>query len=185
MNIKSNKGITLIALMITVIILAVLAFSVVRIGVNLTGTAKFTNVETNMLIIKSKSETIANEVSIGEKEESALYGAEELAGDLKGLYRLRYDELKEMGIETTNKHSNEYKNEKENARNKKESEKADEEKGFSDYYIQYEIERKKDGSGNTIDIDVTVTDVVYGPGVENSGKMYHKLTEMLKVEDKK
>ena len=44
-----------------------------------------------------------------------------------------------------------------------------------DYYVQYE----KDSEGKVIGVQ----DVIYEPGVENSGEMYHKLTEMLKVED--
>ena len=53
MNIKNNKGITLITLVITVIILAIIAYTGVSIGVNLLNTGRFTNIETYMMLIKS------------------------------------------------------------------------------------------------------------------------------------
>lgn len=98
MNIKSNKGITLVALVVTVAILAILAYTCVSIGVNLTGTAKFTNIETYMLLIRSKCETVANEVAIGEKEQSELYGILQSSGEFSGLYKLSQTELNAMGI---------------------------------------------------------------------------------------
>ena len=157
MNIKSNKGITLIALIVTVTVLAIFAYAVVSIGVSLTGTAKFTNVETYMLIIKSKSETMANEVAIGEREETELYGTLQSSGDLSGLYRLKEKEVKEMGIDKVKA--------------------TTEDKIYTDYYIQYET--------NTEGEIIGVKDVIYEPGVENSGEMYYKLTEMVKADDEK
>ena len=147
MNIKSNKGITLVALAVTVAILAILAYTCVSIGVNLTGTAKFTNVETYMLLIRSKCETVVNAYAIGEKEENELYGTLQSSGDMAGLYQLSQTELNAMGVK---------------------------EAKAPDYYVH-----EKDSEGKVIGVQ----DVIYEPGVENSGEMYHKLTEMLKVED--
>lgn len=98
MNIKNNKGITLVSLVITVIILAIIAFASVSIGVNLINTGKFTNVETYMMLIKSSCETRLNAVEIGDMEESDLYGVEQKEGDFVNYYKLTQQDLNDIGV---------------------------------------------------------------------------------------
>lgn len=85
MDIKNKKGITLISLVITVIILIILTYVGISISVGITAVAKFQNIETYMMLIKSKCETLSNEVVIGQIEESYLYGEKQTSGDLKRL----------------------------------------------------------------------------------------------------
>lgn len=99
MNIRNNKGITLIALVITVIILMILTYVIISISVGITSTVKFQNIETYMMLIKSKCETLSNEVVIGEKQEKDLYGEKQTSGQLSGWYRLKQSELEELGLE--------------------------------------------------------------------------------------
>ncbi len=98
MKIKENKGITLVTLVITVIILVILAGTGVSIGLNLTATAKYTNVQTYMLLIQQKCEYVENEVVIGEMEEDDRYGELQEDGDLPGWYKLSQGDLNEMGV---------------------------------------------------------------------------------------
>lgn len=98
MNIKNNKGITLISLIITVIILMILAYTTISIGGNLSNKAKFENVQTNLLLIKSKCDILGNEVAIGEKGENELYGELESKGTYAGWYRLSQGELNNIGV---------------------------------------------------------------------------------------
>lgn len=72
MNFKNNKGITLISLVITVLLLSILAYTTVSVGGNLSARAKFENVQTDLLLIKSKCDILANEAAIGEISESEL-----------------------------------------------------------------------------------------------------------------
>ena len=72
MNLKNNKGITLISLIITFVLLSILAYTTVSIGGNLSATAKFENVQTDLLLIKSKCDILANEAAIGEIGENEL-----------------------------------------------------------------------------------------------------------------
>ncbi|MCI8519106.1 MAG: hypothetical protein HFJ51_03215 [Clostridia bacterium] len=98
MNIKNNKGITLVTLVITVIVLAIIAYASVSIGVNLINTGKFTNVETFMMLIKSSCETRLNAVEIGDMEESELYGIKQTEGDFANFYKLTQQDLNDMGV---------------------------------------------------------------------------------------
>lgn len=98
MKIKEDKGITLITLVITVIILVILAATGVSIGLNLTATAKYTNVQTYMLLIQQKCEYVENEIVIGEMEEDDRYGKLNTNPDLPGWYELSQGDLNEMGV---------------------------------------------------------------------------------------
>lgn len=95
MNIRNNKGITLISLVITIIMLSILAYAAVSASMRISATAKFQNIETYMMLIKSKCETLSNEVVIGEKTESDLYGEDEGGG----WYRLSQSDLNQLGVE--------------------------------------------------------------------------------------
>lgn len=98
MNFKSNKGITLVSLVVTVIILLILAYATISISINLTGQAKFQNVQTYMLLIQSKCEVLANEKAIGEIDESGYWGIREESGEYSGWYKLEQGDLNEIGV---------------------------------------------------------------------------------------
>ena len=99
MNIRNNKGITLISLVITVIILIILTYVGVSVGIGITGVVKFQNIETYMMILKSKCETLSNDVVIGEIDENALYGVKQTSGKFEGWYKLRQNELIDLGLD--------------------------------------------------------------------------------------
>ena len=98
MNIKANKGITMLTLVITVIVLIILAYTTITISMNLTGVARYQNVQTYMLLMKSKCEMLLNEVVIGELEENQLFGEKQDSGDYSGWYKLRQAEINDMGV---------------------------------------------------------------------------------------
>lgn len=98
MKIKNNKGITLISLVITVIILAIIACVTVSIGVNIASQAKFDNIHTYLLLIQSKCDILSNDVVIGEINEDELYGVEQTSGEYSGWYKLSQSELDDIGV---------------------------------------------------------------------------------------
>ena len=99
MNIRNNKGITLLSLAITVIVLIILTYVGISISIGITGTVKFQNIETYMLLLKSKCETLSNDIVIGEKNEGDLYGEKQTSGTYTGWYRLKQSELNYLGLE--------------------------------------------------------------------------------------
>lgn len=58
MNFKDDKGITLIALVITIIVLAIITSVTLYIGTELVSAAKLQTINTNMLLIKAKCKSI-------------------------------------------------------------------------------------------------------------------------------
>lgn len=66
---KEQKGITIIALIITVIIMLILTTIVVRYSVEAINRAKLEDLKTNMLLIQGKSKTIYEKYSFKEIEE--------------------------------------------------------------------------------------------------------------------
>jgi len=99
MNIRNNKGITLLSLVITVIILSIITYVVVSISVGMSGVAKFQNIETYMMLIKSKCDRMSEDVVIGEMTENNLYGVKQTSGTFAGWYKLRQNELNDLGLE--------------------------------------------------------------------------------------
>lgn len=69
MNVRDNKGITLITLVITVIILAILAYASVSIGISLLNTGKYTDVQTFMITIQNKCDIRLNQYIMGDIED--------------------------------------------------------------------------------------------------------------------
>lgn len=98
MNLKNNKGITLIALVIMVILLLVIA----AVGINgsrgLADLARFEGVETDLLLIQSKCKIIAEKKAIGEITEDELYGTKQTSGDYINWYLLSEEDLKKIGL---------------------------------------------------------------------------------------
>ncbi len=168
MNLKNNKGITMISLIITIIILAVLTYSAVHISISMTDTARFENVEANMLMIQSACEIRENEITL-KNTENRRFGELVEEGEYAGLYRLTQRDLAEIGIKTGN-----------SVMTPQEAEKVENKKSETGdvYYVQYP---EKDEDGYII--GDTEIDVIYEKGVVNSGLVYHKLSDILKLGD--
>lgn len=96
---KNNKGITLIALIVTVILLAILAGATIKMGLGITSTAKFENIETQLLLIQSKVKIMSQDLVIGEIEESELKGTKQDSGEYMGWYLLSQSDLNDIGVE--------------------------------------------------------------------------------------
>ncbi|MCI8621444.1 MAG: hypothetical protein HFJ50_07025 [Clostridia bacterium] len=140
MNVRDNKGITLITLVITVIILAILAYASVSIGISLLNTGKYTDVQTFMITIQNKCDIRLNQYIMGDIEEEELYGEKQESGNLAGTYKLSQRDLNEMGLSKAN--------------------------AKEGYYVAY-------------DFDNGTVEVIYETGVENSGEIYHNLSDMI------
>lgn len=110
MNIKNNKGITLLALVITVIILAIIAGVSISLGTNMLGTAKFESVETNLMLIQSKTKIIAEKLAIGEIDQSEAYGTKQEDGEYSGWYLLSQADLNTIGVKDAKAEDNYYVN---------------------------------------------------------------------------
>ena len=161
---KNNaKGITLIALTITIIILLILASITIYSGKESIKKAQLESLKTNMLLIKAKAKEYVEQASfkngvnkseISEEAKNELKGKEANASDyskqnitINGgeiLYKLTSDNLKEMGLKDVKLGSNE------------------------EYLVKYNIK------------DVTV-EVYNTSGYENNGTTVYSLSELEKV----
>ena len=163
MKVKNNKGITLIALTITIIILLILASITIYSGKESIKKAQLESLKTNMLLIKAKAKEYVEQASfkngvnkseISEEAKNELKGKEANASDyskqnitINGgeiLYKLTSDNLKEMGLKDVKLGSNE------------------------EYLVKYNIK------------DVTV-DVYNTSGYENNGTTVYSLSELEKI----
>lgn len=163
MKVKNNKGITLIALTITIIILLILASITIYSGKESIKKAQLENLKTNMLLIKAKAKEYVEQASfkngvnkseISEEAKNELKGKEANASDyskqnitINGgeiLYKLTSDNLKEMGLKDVKLGSNE------------------------EYLVKYNIK------------DVTV-EVYNTSGYENNGTTVYSLSELEKI----
>ena len=104
---KSNKGITLVALIITIIIMIILVTVGINLGTSAINKANLEDIKTNMLSIKTKAKTIEDKYSFGDIEE--LVGEEiqdkttlnsELQQELDGktAYKWTQEVLNEQGL---------------------------------------------------------------------------------------
>ncbi len=100
MIIRNNKGITLLSLIITVVVLIILTYVTVSISINWSGTANSQNIQTYMLLIQTKCEVLSNEKAIGEIDESGLYGTkiEDVSSQYNGWYKLSQADLNNIGV---------------------------------------------------------------------------------------
>ena len=163
MKVKNNKGITLIALTITIIILLILASITIYSGKESIKKAQLESLKTNMLLIKAKAKEYVEQASfkngvnkseISEEAKNELKGKEANASDyskqnitINGgeiLYKLTSDNLKEMGLKDVKLGSNE------------------------EYLVKYNIK------------DVTV-EVYNKSGYENNGNTVYSLSELEKI----
>ena len=163
MKVKNNKGITLIALTITIIILLILASITIYSGKESIKKAQLESLKTNMLLIKAKAKEYVEQASfkngvnkseISEEAKNELKGEEANASDYskqniiinggETLYKLTSDNLKEMGLKDIKLGSNE------------------------EYLVKYNIK------------DVTV-EVYNTSGYENNGTTVYSLSELEKI----
>lgn len=163
MKVKNNKGITLIALTITIIILLILASITIYSGKESIKKTQLESLKTNMLLIKAKAKEYVEQASfkngvnkseISEEAKNELKGKEANASDyskqnitINGgeiLYKLTSDNLKEMGLKDVKLGSNE------------------------EYLVKYNIK------------DVTV-EVYNTSGYENNGTTVYSLSELEKI----
>ena len=163
MKVKNNKGITLIALTITIIILLILASITIYSGKESIKKAQLESLKTNMLLIKAKAKEYVEQASfkngvnkseISEEAKNELKGKEANASDyskqnitINGgeiLYKLTSDNLKEIGLKDVKLGSNE------------------------EYLVKYNIK------------DVTV-EVYNTSGYENNGTTVYSLSELEKI----
>ena len=163
MKVKNNKGITLIILIFTIIILLILASITIYSGKESIKKAQLESLKTNMLLIKAKAKEYVEQASfkngvnkseISEEAKNELKGKEANASDyskqnitINGgeiLYKLTSDNLKEMGLKDVKLGSNE------------------------EYLVKYNIK------------DVTV-EVYNTSGYENNGTTVYSLSELEKI----
>ena len=98
MKFKNEKGITLVALVITVIILIILALVSISVSKGIIETTKFESLKTDLLLIQSKIKVMADKNTIGEIEEEDLYGVKQESGEYNGWYLLTQANLESIGI---------------------------------------------------------------------------------------
>lgn len=150
---KNQKGITIVSLVITIIILLIIGGVSVTVGTSVIKQATITNINTNMMLIQAKTKTIAEQAKFNNNQDnykgtvlSEVSGNKKVnkileAGiieDASKYYLLSKDDLVSMGLE-----------------------KIDIEDG---YIVNYETE-----------------EIIYVKGYENDGITYHKLTDMKNV----
>lgn len=155
---RNNKGITIVSLVITIILLIIITSVTIYIGNNIIKQVTLQNVNTDMMLIKAKVKTIAEQAKFN-KDNSNYKGTplaqvpdnkkidklveEEIVEDITKYYLLSKADLDSMGLE-----------------------KVDIADG---YLVNYENE-----------------EVIYVRGLKNEDKMYYKLSEMkdLRIEEK-
>lgn len=120
MNLKDNKGVTLVALTITIIVLLIIASIAIYSGSDTIKNAKLESLKTNMLLIQAKAKEYCEEASfkLGTEEnpsnekisnaKNSLKGTEQNAdipdyitkeeGKKEYIYKLETSNLQEMGI---------------------------------------------------------------------------------------
>ncbi|MCI9365449.1 MAG: hypothetical protein HFJ54_02255 [Clostridia bacterium] len=97
-NIRSNKGITILSLLVTVVVLVILAGTAIKASVSFSGRTKFKNLETELLLIQNKCKVLADKQAIGEVEEKDLYGIKQTEGPYAGWYLLTEANLYDMDL---------------------------------------------------------------------------------------
>ncbi len=149
----NSKGITIVSLIITIIVLLIISGVTVYVGTSVIKQATLQTINTNMMLIQAKTKTIAEQAKFNNNKEnykgtilSEVSGNKKIdemvnAGiidDKSKFYLLSKDDLVSMGLE-----------------------KIEIEEG---YIVNYETE-----------------EVIYVKGYENDGITYHKLTDMKNV----
>ena len=146
----NQKGITIVSLVITIIVLAILASITVYTGGNILKKTNLQNINTNMMLIQAKTKTIAEQAKFNKdttsykgQKISELQGNSKISAlvasgtieDQEKYYLLSQDDLNRMGLEKINI-----------------------EEG---YIVNYDTD-----------------EVIYVKGFEANGTVYYKLSEM-------
>ena len=144
----NSKGITIVALTITIIVLLIIASVTVYVGNDVIKQAQLQTINTNMMLIQVKVKTIAEQANFN-KDTSGYKGTKINASTIQKIidagaikseevdkfYLLSKSDLKEMGLEKINIENG--------------------------YLVNYETE-----------------EVIYVKGFSNEGKTYYKLSDM-------
>lgn len=80
---KKNLGITLVALIVTIVVIAIIASTMVYLGTNIIKKASLQTTNTDMMLIQAKAQTIYEKLSFektGEELETSLPGTKVLDG---------------------------------------------------------------------------------------------------------
>lgn len=150
---KNQKGITIVSLVITIILLLIIGGITVTIGTSVIKQANLQTVNTNMMLIQAKTKTIAEQAKFNNNQDNYKGTVlSEVSGNKK------IDKLLEAGIiEDTSKY---YLLSKEDLVSMG-LEKIEIEDG---YIVNYETE-----------------EIIYVKGYENGGETYYKLDDMKNV----
>ena len=154
---KSNKGITLVALIITIIIMIILVTVGINLGTSAINKANLEDIKTNMLSIKTKAKTIEDKYSFGD--------IPDLIGDLlepEDIARLNSNLQTELDGKTAYKWTQEVLNEQ----------------GLTDINVDNEkfyIVCYSEG--------VNPCEVYYSIGYTNEGETLYSLTDLQNLED--
>lgn len=88
MNINNNKGITLIALIITIIIILIISSITVYVGSNIVNEAKFEDVKTNMLLLQAEVKNFVEQAKFEKKEITDFTGEQGIKNDKEIVLKL-------------------------------------------------------------------------------------------------
>lgn len=167
-SLKNEKGITLIALIITIILLFIVGGISIMGGTDLVNTAKAETIETNMLTIKAKAKEYMENVDSKNWALSEDKKEEANQNELKG------DKYQLTLIEDKTKYSN-YSNWYESKYTYYEVEgKALDQMGLSDLYEEGEVYIiKYPTEPNTENLEL---DIIYANGITYQGTTYYNLS---------
>lgn len=93
---RKDKGITLIALVITIIVIFILAGITIHEGSKIIQESELQTIKTEMLLIKGKAETLKDKKMFN--AETILIGSQIDTGDLSGWYEWGGEQFNEVGL---------------------------------------------------------------------------------------
>lgn len=163
LNIKNNKGITLMALVITIIIILILASITVNQGYGLIKEAKIQNLETNLLAIRAKAKEYGENVDAknwAEEDETEKQNKNE--EEFINTYKLNLFDA--SGKSWDDPEYTYYSLDKESFDNMDLSEIYDD--NDEEYIIGYKTS------------DLSEIEIIYAEGIEYNDKIIYSLTEL-------
>ena len=163
LNIKNNKGITLMALVITIIIILILASITVNQGYGLIKEAKIQNLETNLLAIRAKAKEYGENVDAKNwAEEDATEKQNKNEEEFINTYKLNLFDA--SGKAWDDPEYTYYSLDKESFDNMDLSEIYDD--NDEEYIIGYKTS------------DLSEIEIIYAEGIEYNDKTIYSLTEL-------
>lgn len=163
MNLKKQNGITLVALIITIVLIVIIAGVTIKQGNNVINSAKLQNLNTNMLLIQSKAKIIYEHHAFNNQEELLGQNVSSIENNEK------IENLKTLGILEAN--------ETEEAQN-----------AYADYYVwdQTILNDEKVGlndiklKNDFYIVNYAAEEVIYSDGFKYSdGQTYYKLSQTI------